>query len=414
MKKVLLIDPETSVLRSVIYAVKSGFMPFNMVLGIDAHIDLLSLCAILPAVDNKDLVLARKDIPNNAKMVKQFISDVCSALELPEEMCMIRSGYESGALGYSLHRELVKEGVHNMILAVTTMKTEQGGKRIKTDKRDAFAIAQCIAHNGCNFVAVPEPIDESNRDFIRMRESHVDQVKVVKQQIGAFISRRGEHYPKAYWTAGHRKWLRELFNKEENADDRLILDEYLSTLSYLEDKVSRFDQRIVEIARSERYWPGVHRLICLKGIDEIAAVKILVEIFDFTRFPTASAFANFLGLVPGEHSSNKTVRRLGITKTGNARIRTTLIQAAQAMSKSRKGYKSKALLKRQEGIDSKYVEYADRANERLVGIYWTRHVYGDKNANVVKTSMARELACFIWGLMTDHLETRREAMSSIS
>jgi transposase len=47
----------------------------------------------------------------------------------------IHSCYEAGASGYWLHRDLAKLGVKNLVVVPKAM--DQGGKKQKTDKRDA-------------------------------------------------------------------------------------------------------------------------------------------------------------------------------------------------------------------------------------------------------------------------------------
>lgn len=131
-----------------------------------------------------------------------------------------------------------------------------------------------------------------------------------------------------------------------------------------------------------------------------------METGDFTRFSRADCFASYLGLTPGEQSSGETIRRGGITKAGNKELRRLLVEAAQSIGRGRIGYKSKALKARQKGNDSKVIAYADRANERLRRKFYRMTRQG-KKYNVAITAIARELACFIWGMMTNHLDVRQ-------
>ena len=59
----------------------------------------------------------------------------------------IQCEYEAGCLGYSLYNQLTAAGVKCVILAPTTMLTQQG-KRVKTDARDALMITQCLSYGG--------------------------------------------------------------------------------------------------------------------------------------------------------------------------------------------------------------------------------------------------------------------------
>ena len=129
----------------------------------------------------------------------------------------------------------------------------------------------------------------------------------------------------------------------------------------------------------------------------------LVETGDFERFANAEKYAAYIGLIPGEHSSSDDVNHMGITKAGNRHMRRVLTEAAQAICKGQPGYKSKALRDRQEGNSREVIAYADKANERMRRKYY-RMIFRGKKRNVAVTAVTRELACFIWGMMTNHLE----------
>jgi len=129
----------------------------------------------------------------------------------------------------------------------------------------------------------------------------------------------------------------------------------------------------------------------------------MVEIGDFMRFPSAEQYAAYLGIVPGEHSSADSRNRLGITKAGNTHVRRLLVESAQSYGRGKIGHKSKELIKRQQGNTPKVIAYADRANERLRRKYYQMILRG-KTSNVAKTAVARELACFMWGMMTGRID----------
>ena len=81
-------------------------------------------------------------------------------------------------------------------------------------------------------------------------------------------------------------------------------------------------------------------------------------------------------------------------------MRRLLVEAAQSYGRGKVGYKSKALKQRQEGNPPQVIAYADKANERLRRKYYNM-IFRGKKANVAKTALARELACFIWGMMNE-------------
>ena len=183
------------------------------------------------------------------------------------------------------------------------------------------------------------------------------------------------------------------------------LAEYLVTYESLKDRVERLDRRIAELSQGVRYQERVGRLGCFLGIKAHIALALLAEIGDFARFGRAGHFASFLGLTPGESSSGEQRTGLGITKAGNSHLRRLLVEAAQSIARGRIGYKSKDLKARQRGQPSRVVAYADRANERLRRRY-SRMIQRGAKRNVAVTALARELACFVWGMLTDRLAPR--------
>ena len=227
-------------------------------------------------------------------------------------------------------------------------------------------------------------------------------LKKVKQQILAFCLRHGCQYDgaKNHWTQIHINWLRTL--KLEGLYTE-ILEEYLLEYDYLTTKLKRIDKKIEELAGEEEYKERVHKLEFFIGIKTHTALSIIVETGDFKRFADAQHYASFLGLTPGEDSNGGDQNRLGITKAGNSHLRTLLTEAAQSYSRGQIGCKSKIISARQNGNPPAVIAYADRANERLRRKYYRLTLKQGKKANVAKTAVARELACFIWGMMTDHV-----------
>jgi len=278
----------------------------------------------------------------------------------------------------------------------------QGKKKVKTDKRDAALIARCLAHHDYSPVHVPTDEDEQTKEYIRMRDDHKLALKKVKQQILSFCLRHGYHFTGtgSHWTQAHLKWLRAL---EPECLYKEILQEYLLTYDQLTDKIDRLDQRIEELASGDSYKENVHKLSCFLGIKTVTALGVLTEVGDFKRFSSAQHFASYIGLTPGEDSSGDDQHRLGITKAGNRHVRSLLVEAAQCYTRGQIGFKSKELKRRQSGNSPEVIAYADKANERLRRRYYRMVLRNNKKTNVAKTAIARELACFMWGMITGNV-----------
>lgn len=148
---------------------------------------------------------------------------------------------------------------------------------------------------------------------------------------------------------------------------------------------------------------AVKKLCCFIGVKTHTALSVLVEVGDFKRFASAQHFASYLGLVPGEDSSGADQNRLGITKAGSRHVRLLLTEASQCYARGQVGFKSKELKARQSGNTPAVIAYADKANERLRRRYYKMVLNKCKKHNIAKTAIARELACFMWGMMKDNI-----------
>lgn len=366
-------------------------------IGMDVHTTNYSVCAY--RIGN-EAVFGETCFSASAENIAVYLDTLRHNEAKPDEVKFI-CGYEAGCLGYSLYRELKAKGIDCRILAPSTMATSPLDNRKKNDRMDAQRIAKCLAFGTFKPVYVPDEQDDAVKEYVRMRDDTNAELKRVKQQITAFCTRHSKLYDgaKNKWTKQHRTWLKELsFN---NAVLREVLDEYLLRLKQVEEKLELYNKRIEEFAKTERYAEPVKKMGCLKGIATHTALSMAAEIGDFHRFPTAQHFSSYLGLTPGEHSSGGSQHTLGITKAGNSHLRSLLVEAAQCYNRGSIGQKSAALKARQSGNSEAIVHYADRANERLRRKYIRITMHS--SSNVAKTAIARELACFIWGLMTDHI-----------
>ena len=350
-----------------------------------------------PTIGAEDRIFGEVQVAPDYKEVICFIESLKMKLG-PDNKYSIECGYEAGCLGYTLYHQLTGAGVKCVILAPTTMLTQQG-KRIKTDKRDARLIAQCLCYGGYHPVYIPTGEDDAVKEYLRMRDDHKLALKRLKQQINAFVLRHGHSYTGTKWTIKHVAWLKKV---ELDPIYRETLNEYMASYEEQETKIERYDKRIEEIASEARYQEKVKKLVCFLGVRTHTALSLIVETGDFNRFAKGNTYAAFLGLAPGEHSSSENVNRLGISKAGNTHLRRLLIEASKGVCKGAIGHKSKELRSRQSGQPAEVIAYADKANTRLRSKYY-KMIRHEKKKNVAVAAVARELACFIWGMMTENI-----------
>lgn len=82
--------------------------------------------------------------------------------------------------------------------------------------------AGCLAYGGYSAVHVPTEIDNSVKEFIRMRDDIHENLKRIKQQIIAFMTRNGKQFDgKSYWTKKHLDWIKSTSFNEVLLQDAL-------------------------------------------------------------------------------------------------------------------------------------------------------------------------------------------------
>lgn len=369
-------------------------------IGLDVHTTNYTICIEEPLLGGEKNVYVQTQIKPELKLLINVI-DTFKA-KFKDEQLDITLGYEAGCLGYSLYKDLKAKGYNCIILAPTTMRTLKGGKKIKNDYRDAKEIADCLCDGGFSAVYVPSVEDNAIKEYIRMRDDVKQNLKSIKQQIIALCTKNGFNYGgNSYWTNRHISFLSKIVFEDELLKE--TLDEYMAEYNHLTDRIDVFDRRIEELANKEIYVERVNRLKCFSGIKTHTALSLIVETSDFKRFAKGSDYGAWLGMIPIQDASSNKDNRFGITKSGNSHLRRLLTEASQAFTRGTVGHKSRDLKSRQAKCSSEVVNYADKANIRLKRKYY-KMIQRGKKANVAKVAVARELACFVWGMMTDNIE----------
>jgi len=365
-------------------------------IGIDVHKDSYSLCSYSFATKQS---FGQTKIASKDSLVIKYVQRLQKEQPNSEVLC----GYEAGPTGFGLYRELEKTGIACVLMAPTSLP-KAPGNRVKNDRLDAQELAQHLAWGTYSAVHIPTSEDEAVKDYTRMRNARVLALKKAKQNLLSFLLRTGRTFTegKSYWTLMHFSWLR----KQEFVDPlaQETFNEYLQEVLDQQDKVDRYESQIEEIANREEYREKVSKLRCFRGIETHTALSLVAEIGDFSRFVTPEQFSSFLRLVPSEESSGQREKRGGITKAGNTRLRLLLIEGAKSTLRSDVyGKKSKRLQARQKGNDQAIIAYADRANRRLHRVY-SRLTSRGVNTNKATVAVARELSCFVWGMMNDRIQ----------
>jgi transposase len=301
--------------------------------------------------------------------------------------------YEAGPTGYGLHRLITGLG-HACTVVAPSLIPRKPGDRVKTNRRDAVALARLLRAGELTPVWVPDEGHEAIRDLVRARAAAVETLRVHKQQVAAFMLKHGRHFPrKTPWGARYMRWLQE--QQFAHPAHQIVLQEAVEAVRLAKERVLRLEGLIEEFLPTWSLAPVVNALQALRGVSLIVAVTFVAEIGDLRRFENPRRLMAYLGLVPSERSTGDAVRRGGITKAGNGRVRHLLVESAWTYRHPpRVGAKKLAQLER---VPPKVREIAWKAQSRLTARYRALAARG-KRLTVVCTAIARELAGFMWSV----------------
>lgn len=299
--------------------------------------------------------------------------------------------YEAGPTGYGLHRLIVSMGFSCSVVAPSLIPRKPGD-RVKTNRRDAVALAKLLRAGELTAVWVPDESHEAMRDLVRARAAAVETLCVHRQQVSAFMLRHGRIFPrKTAWGARHLRWLQE--QKFDHPAHQIALQEMVEGVRISKERVERLEAAIKEFIPEWSLASVVQALQTLRGIDLIVAVTCATELGDLSRFDNPRQLMGYLGLTPSERSTGDTVRRGGITKAGNGRVRHLLIESAWTYRHPPRIGKVK--LYKIEAAPPRVREIAWKAQTRLTARYRALSARG-KKTTVVCAAIARELVGFMW------------------
>ena len=352
-------------------------------IGMDVHKEFVQMAVFEEKGENP--IYERKLNNDNGLLVKEAVHFARKGKTI--------AAYEAGCLGYVIHRAMEKAKIPCYVLPANKVAKKRDD-RIKTDKRDARLIGRELRSGSIRPISVPDAQDEAARDLLRCREDVNLDLRRVKQRLLKFLLRHGHIFTEGetYWTHKHWRWMDKIeFNHEH---EKTVYEEYRSQIKALEERLTRMEKQITEIAESPKYAAKVNKLRAFNGIDYIIALSVICEIGDFKRFANAKSFMSYLGFVPSENSSGGKRSQGGITKAGNGHLRRLLVEAAWAYTKGPRA--GKRLEQRRKKCSASEIEIADRALHRLNKRFVKLVLKGGKHKNVAVTAVARELAGFIW------------------
>ena len=247
------------------------------------------------------------------------------------------SCYEAGPTGYWLHRKLEKLGATNYVICPTRLDSR--GKGVNTDQSDATELLvrldRYVAGNKKAFslVSVPTPEQEQKRALSRQR----DQLRRKRLSFAAqgrmLLLSQGYRYSNSWWQAA--RWAK----LQEQLPSWLIepLEVFRQVIEFVDKQVCLLTGRLAKEAPQK----------LPKGMGALTHEVIEREIRGWSRFNNRRQIGSYSGLTGGVAGSGERSTDLSITKAGNRRLSTCLIECAWRMVLSQPQY---WLVKKWQGV----------------------------------------------------------------
>jgi transposase len=296
--------------------------------------------------------------------------------------CLV--GMEACASAHHWARKLASFGHTVRLMAPQFVKPYV--KSNKNDAADAEAICEAVSRPSMRFVPIKNVEQQAVLALHRVRQGFVKARTAQANQIRGLLGEYGLILPQGIaYVTGRVPQLIEDASIELPGSFRILIDRLLEHLRLLHRQVDEIEAQIKAWHRSNQ---ASRRLEKVPGIGPITASALVATVGDAKNFDNGRQLAAWLGVVPRQHSSGGKQTLLGMSKRGDAYLRTMLIHGARS------------------------VIY--RATQKADPQSWVFKVTTRRNKNVAAVALANKTARIVWALLAHGREFRAGHLTTAS
>lgn len=246
-------------------------------------------------------------------------------------------------------------------------------KSNKNDANDAEAICEAMSRPSMRFVAVKTVEQQDIQAVHRVRSGLMDQRKAKANQLRGLASEFGLVAPKEllHLRSALPRWLEDQENGLSERFRRLLRGLWRDLLAF-DERIEELDREIEQLARHD---PVAVRLQQVRGIGPLTATALLATVGDASQFSNGRQMAASFGLTPKQNSSGGKERLLGISKRGDAYLRSLLVHGARAV-----------------------IRTAQAKTDRLS--IWVMRIAMTRHPNIAAVALANKTARIAWAMLT--------------
>jgi transposase len=319
---------------------KEAIMPSNtidhenvIIIAIELSRSTWLVAARLPGVEKARL--NKIDAGDTAALLAYLSSLRARVLARTGAATALHCCFEAGRDGFWLHRFLISHVNH--VLEPTSILVNRRARRAKTDRLDAEGMLRVLAaylqgdRQVCSMVRVPTPDEEDAKRIHRERQHLVQERLRIENRIQALLFTQGIHKRPSL-----RFWERDLASVR-TGDSRELPHHLRAELDRLRRRLVMTLELIreVEAERDEatnadpkdQACEKIANLCLIRGIGANFAAVLTREVF-YRSFENRRQLASYVGITPMPYQSGGMDRDRRISRAGNSRARTTMIQLA--------------------------------------------------------------------------------------
>jgi transposase len=235
-------------------------------------------------------------------------------------------GLETGSMSPWLARGLGALGFPVVCMDARRAADAVKSRRVKSDKADAFALAEMLRTGWYSAVHVKSEESHRLKALLGARDQLVRAKRALGNQVRGLLRPFGIRLPSRQ---GTKKFAEAAY--QAVAHDAMLcasVTALMEALAAIEGQLARLDDRLKELARRS---PVCWRLMSVPGVGPIVALSFMAAIEDVGRFARMRDIGVYLGLTPKRYQSGETDVGLGISHQGDAMARHYLYEAANVL-----------------------------------------------------------------------------------
>jgi transposase len=249
---------------------------------------------------------------------------------------------EAGLDGFWLHRVLQQDGIESHVVDPASIAMPRRRRRAKTDRLDGETLLRALLAykrgepRVCAMVVAPSPEEEDRRRICRERQSLIAERITHVNRIKGLLFAQGisDYEPLRRDRRARLEALRTGDGRELPTHLKAQIDRELDRIELLLEQIKAVETErdgLLAAARkpaSEEVAPdAVTMLLALKGMGANFAAVLWSEAF-YRQFSNRRQVAAYAGLAATPWQSGGIRHEQGVSKAGNPRLRTTMIQIA--------------------------------------------------------------------------------------